>query len=129
MGRVPEPRRATFKRTLLADATAALASRPDWRIVKLADGANDNRAYLSSILPDGVEILDFYHAAKHLNAAVASVRARLGVAGRDVSNRGHDVAQCRPVSTGGSLETSMKGVSAGPTPICMCSMDAAGARQ
>jgi len=73
MGRMPEPHKATLKRTLLADVTAALAERPDLRIVKLADGANDNWAYLSSILPDGVEILDFYHAAEHLNAAVASV--------------------------------------------------------
>jgi hypothetical protein len=73
MGRMPEPRKATLKRSLLADTTAALASRPDWRIVKLADGANDNWTYLSSILPDGIEILDFYHAAEHLNAAVASV--------------------------------------------------------
>lgn len=73
MGRMPEPHKATLKRTLLADVTAALAERPDLRIVKLADGANDNWTYLSSILPDGVEILDFYHAAEHLSAAVASV--------------------------------------------------------
>ena len=73
MGRMPEPHKATLKRTLLADVTAALAERPDLRIVKLADGANDNWTYLSSILPDGVEILDFYHAAEHLSAAMASV--------------------------------------------------------
>jgi hypothetical protein len=73
MGRMPEPHKATLKRTLLADVSAALAERPDLRIVKLADGANDNWTYLSSILPNGVEILDFYHAAEHLNDAVASV--------------------------------------------------------
>lgn len=73
MARMPEPHKATLKRTLLADVTAALTQRPDLRIVKLADGANDNWTFLSSILPDGVEILDFYHAAEHLNAAVASV--------------------------------------------------------
>ncbi len=73
MGRMPEPNKATLKRTLLADVTAALAERPDLTIVKLADGANDNWTYLSSILPTGVEILDFYHAAEHLNDAVASV--------------------------------------------------------
>lgn len=73
MGRMPEPNKATLKRTLLADVTAALNERPDLRIVKLADGANDNWTYLSSILPNGVEILDFYHAAEHLDAALGSV--------------------------------------------------------
>jgi hypothetical protein len=73
MARMPEPHKATLKRTLLADVTAALAERPDLRVVKLADGANDNWTYLSSILPGGIEILDFYHAAEHLDAALGSV--------------------------------------------------------
>jgi hypothetical protein len=73
MARMPEPHKATLKRTLLADVTAALAARPDLRIVKLSDGATDNWTFLSSILPDGIEILDFYHAAEHLNVAIASI--------------------------------------------------------
>jgi hypothetical protein len=73
MARMPEPHKATLKRTLLLDVTAVLAERPDLRIVKLADGANDNWTYLSSILPSGTEILDFYHAAEHLNAVLGSV--------------------------------------------------------
>jgi hypothetical protein len=73
MGRMPEPHKATLKRTLLADVTASLTERPDLRVVKLADGANDNWTYLSSILPDGIEILDFYHAAEHLDAALGSI--------------------------------------------------------
>ena len=73
MARMPEPHKATLKDTLLADATAVLTQRPDLRVLKLADGANDNWTYLSSILPEGIEILDFYHAAEHLNAAMASV--------------------------------------------------------
>jgi len=73
MARMPEPNKATLKRTLLADMTAVLAERPDLVIVKLADGANDNWTYLSSILPGGIEVLDFYHAAEHLNAALGSV--------------------------------------------------------
>jgi hypothetical protein len=73
MARMPEPHKATLKRTLLADVLAALAERPELRLVKLADGANDNWTFLSSMLPDGVEILDFYHAAEHLNDALGSV--------------------------------------------------------
>jgi hypothetical protein len=73
MARMPEPHKATLKRTLLADVLAALAERPELRLVKLADGANDNWTFLSSMLPDGVEILDFYHAAEHLNDVLGSV--------------------------------------------------------
>ncbi len=73
MVRMPEPKKATLKSTLLLDVTAVLAERPELRIVKLADGANDNWTYLASILPGGVEIIDFFHAAEHLNGALGSV--------------------------------------------------------
>jgi len=73
VARMPEPRKATLKRTLLLDVTTVLAEHPDLRIVKLADGANDNWTFLSSILPGGVEILDFFHAAEHLDGALGSV--------------------------------------------------------
>jgi hypothetical protein len=73
IARMPEFHKATLKRTLHLDATAVLAEHPELRIVKLADGANDNWTFLSSILPGGIEILDFYHAAEHLNGALGSV--------------------------------------------------------
>jgi len=73
MGRMPEPHKSTLKRTLLLDVTAALSQRPELRLVKLADGANDNWTFLASMLPKGVEIIDFYHAAEHLSGALASV--------------------------------------------------------
>jgi hypothetical protein len=73
MARMPEPNKTALKRTLLLDVTAVLAGRPDLRLVKLADGANDNWTFLSSMLPEGVEIIDFFHAAEHLNGALGSV--------------------------------------------------------
>jgi len=73
IARMPEPHKVTLKSTLLADVTAALAERPELRLVKLADGANDNWKFLSLMLPGGIEILDFFHAAEHLSDAVASV--------------------------------------------------------
>jgi hypothetical protein len=73
MARMPEPKKATLKRTLHADVMAALAARPELRLIKLADGAEDNWTFLSEELPEGTEIVDFYHAAEHLNAALASV--------------------------------------------------------
>jgi hypothetical protein len=73
IARMPEPKKATLKRTLFADVTAALAARPDLVLVKLADGAEDNWTFLAKELPAGIEILDFYHAAEHLDGALGSV--------------------------------------------------------
>jgi len=40
---------------------------------EIADGARDNWSFLGGeTLPAGVEVLDFYHAAEHLNAALAA---------------------------------------------------------
>jgi hypothetical protein len=72
IGRMPEPNKITLKTALLADLTAALAKRPDLRVVKLADTSLDNWTFLANALPEGPEIVDFFHAAEHLNAAVAA---------------------------------------------------------
>ncbi|MEO5729474.1 MAG: hypothetical protein ABI134_33550 [Byssovorax sp.] len=73
IARMPETKKATLKRTLLSDVTAALAERPDLRLVKIADGALDNWTFLANEVPGGVEILDFYHAVEHLDGALGSV--------------------------------------------------------
>jgi hypothetical protein len=73
MARMPESKKATLKRTLFADVTAVLAARSDLTLVKLADGAEDNWTFLSEQLPQGTEVVDFFHAAEHLSAALASV--------------------------------------------------------
>lgn len=72
IGRMPEPNKITLKTALLADLTAALAKRPDLRVVKLADTSLDNWTFLANALPEGPEIVDFFHAAEHLDAAVAA---------------------------------------------------------
>jgi hypothetical protein len=82
MARMPEPKKATLKRTLLADLTAALSARPDLVLVKLADGSEDNWTFLSQQVPEGIEILDFFHAAEHLNAALGSVHGEGSVEAR-----------------------------------------------
>ncbi len=59
---------------LTAETSAILARRPDLKLVKVADGAADNWAYLSSdALPSGEEAVDFFHASEHLHAAIATV--------------------------------------------------------
>jgi hypothetical protein len=73
VARSPETKKRTLKEMLLAELDAVLAKAPHLKVVKLADGAKDNWEFLAQELPDGVEILDFYHAAEHLSAAVAAV--------------------------------------------------------
>lgn len=73
IARSPETRKKTLKEILQAELSAVLAKAPHLKIVKLADGAKDNWEFLAKELPDGFEILDFYHATEHLNDALAAV--------------------------------------------------------
>jgi hypothetical protein len=72
MGRMPEMKKKTLKRSLLLDITNVLAERPDLQLVKLADGSADNWSFLSKQLPQGRDIADFYHAAEYLNDALGA---------------------------------------------------------
>jgi len=72
MARMPEPNKATLKSQLTAEVMGALIQRPDLRVIKVADGAPDNWSYLGEMLPFGEEVLDFYHAAEHLGAALGA---------------------------------------------------------
>ena len=72
MARMPEEKKATLKAMLQAELSAVFKQRPALRLVKLADGAKDNWTFLSGALPAGDEILDFYHAAEHLSAAMGA---------------------------------------------------------
>ena len=72
MAKMPEPHKSSLKEMLSAELKMALELRPDLRLVKAADGANDNWTFLHNELPAGEEVVDFFHAAEHLNAAVAA---------------------------------------------------------
>ncbi|HEX7680004.1 MAG TPA: hypothetical protein VF713_17880 [Thermoanaerobaculia bacterium] len=72
MARMPEPHKASLKRMLTAELAVAMAKRPDLRLVKAADGANDNWTFLHNDLPPGEEVVDFFHAAEHLSDALAA---------------------------------------------------------
>ena len=72
LARAPEPNKATLKEMVLNTVLAVLRRRPDLPIVKIADGAPDNWRFLGSAkMPPGEEVLDFYHAAEHLHAAIS----------------------------------------------------------
>lgn len=69
LARMPEKHKATLKDTLSEEIAAVLGQRSDLTLVKLADGAKDNWSYLGTALPQGPEIIDFYHACDHLKRA------------------------------------------------------------
>lgn len=70
MGRMPEKKKASLKLMLKEEVDALLKVRPDLRVVKVADGAKDNWSFLDRLVPKGTSIIDYYHAAQHLNEAV-----------------------------------------------------------
>jgi len=70
--RAPEVNKATLKQMIEAELRLVRDLRPDLDVVKLADGAEDNWTFLSGTLKDGVEVLDFFHAAEHLSEALGA---------------------------------------------------------
>jgi hypothetical protein len=73
MARAPESKKATLKDMLAAEVAAIVGARPELKLVKVADGAADNWEFLaSSKLPEGEEVVDFFHATEHLHAAIAA---------------------------------------------------------
>ncbi len=69
VGRLPEAGKTSLKSQLMAEAFHWLDLNPDLKLAAVADGAKDNWPFLDSLCPD-VTLLDFWHAAQHLSAAV-----------------------------------------------------------
>ena len=77
VGRMPEKGKKTLKETLEDELLAVLDQRPDLQVVAVADGARDNWTWLKTALPKrSVLVLDFFHAAEHLNRALDSAHDR-----------------------------------------------------
>ena len=94
MARMPESKKVTLKTMVGAEVEAVLGQRPDLQLVKIADGANDNWTFLSRVLPEGVELIDFFHAAQHLSDAFDAAYG---------ANAPKAVAQLREVSPSAAL--------------------------
>ena len=73
LGEMPEPRKATLKQRLEEELAHAIRLRPDLRIVAVADAAADNWTYLSALVPEAFQLIDFWHAAQHLGAAAEHI--------------------------------------------------------
>lgn len=82
-GRMPEYQKATLCGQLEAECQSILALQPDLKVIKLADGAEDNWRFLDKLdlgLPPHLSmeveqssIVDFYHAAEHLKKACDAI--------------------------------------------------------
>ncbi len=71
-GRGPESKKLSLKDTLRKDLAHVLAQHPELRLAKITDAGGDNWEYLAT-LPEGPEILDFFHATEHLADALAAI--------------------------------------------------------
>ena len=71
-GRMPEAGKKTLKNQLQQSINTILSQQPELTLIKIADGAADNWRFLSDTLcpGKGVELLDYFHASYHLNAAM-----------------------------------------------------------
>jgi hypothetical protein len=82
-GRMPEYKKATLCCQLAAECQSILVLRPNLKVVKLADGAEENWRFLDRLdldLPphlltevEEVSIVDFCHAAEHLKKACDAI--------------------------------------------------------
>jgi hypothetical protein len=70
-GRGPEHKKVALKETLTKDLAHVLALKPGLRLCKVSDAGNDNWEFLDT-LPEGPQILDFFHATEKLSEAVAA---------------------------------------------------------
>jgi hypothetical protein len=71
--RMPETKKATLKGMIKAEVAHIHDVRPGLTEVAIADGADDNWEFLAGEFPKAVQVIDFFHAAEHLNAALADI--------------------------------------------------------
>jgi hypothetical protein len=83
MGRMPQEKKVDLKAMLKAEVARACELRPDLRVVKVADGAKDNWEFLHTLAPEGENILDFFHAAEHLDRALGAAYGEGSVKARE----------------------------------------------
>ena len=89
-GRMPEANKATLDQLLRAELATVLAQRPRLRVVFASDGAPghwNTIAQMRAGLPeymraDAIELLDFFHAAEHLQDACDAIDGKGSPEGR-----------------------------------------------
>ena len=67
------------------------APEADLKLVKVADAARDNWDFLSHQLPKGHDVIDFYHATAHLQAALEAAYGEASQKAREQGAKLRDV--------------------------------------
>ena len=73
LGAMPETGKATFRESFTTRVAQVKARYPEALQVCLGDGAQWNWDFFPTHYPEAVWVLDFYHAATHLQAAAALI--------------------------------------------------------
>lgn len=74
IGKSPEPHKAGLKTLVKMYIAQIFATRTrPLTVVSVADAGGDNFSFVREMFPKAPEILDFFHAAEHLNSALADV--------------------------------------------------------
>ena len=82
LGRMPEGKKATLKKMLSAEVSRVLQKHPRLKLFTVADGARGNWDYLDEEFPQATPVVDFYHAAERLKAAVDAAYGETSPKGR-----------------------------------------------
>lgn len=69
-GKMPQEHKLMLKDRLELHVKKVLETHPELELVAVADGAKDNWTFIEKAFPTSIKILDFYHAAEHLNEAI-----------------------------------------------------------
>ncbi len=67
---MPEAGKATIMERIEREVHALLAQRPELKLEVVIDGAADLRAHMLERFPDALHLIDFFHVAEHLSAAL-----------------------------------------------------------
>ena len=84
--RMLERNKLRLKQLIRDEVTSLLARRPDLALVTVANGAKDQRRFFDEAFPQADQVLDFYHAAEHLKAALDEA---YGANREKATRRGH----------------------------------------
>jgi len=79
LARMPEHKKKTLKFQLAMQIEQIKKRRPDLKMVKIVDGARDNRTFLDDEIKEGECVLDFYHASTHLHDAMEVIYGKNNV--------------------------------------------------
>lgn len=68
-GRMPESKKKCLKDLLKNHVETAMNTKPNLKLLHIADGAKDNWTFFDKEMPFGTQLVDYYHACEYLKKA------------------------------------------------------------